>query len=548
MVFTRARRLCTRPAARLQHAMALAVALLLPLLWPVAAQAQGGGGDYIGQVNARSRSIPQAQRADLVLLPPLANMAEPPAVVAAIEDGRPTAAMLIGPGLRGWQDAAQWAAAEPQQAALRALDEATREAEFLNAMVFAQPYGIDGVPVDLVRAGLYTELGDPPTLTTAEHRYLTKLTDLVILAHVEASRLAETGDPAAGVDLLIDLMHLGRMMASREFYEEVAWGYRVMIDAAIRVRDEAYVDYSTDSPKLGYEALKAAIDRLDLGRRGFLMVERLRLPEGDYIGGQQILDRIFTDRGEPTDRFAPTMSALTTSDRPLRRFSQAGLWNQLQLVHGDGLETRQALTNAYRDWTQLWTQDDFAPGHKLIRDYARLNPITEGVVLAILPDMGGLFNERRILRTEITGTRAALGVLAYKARLRTLPVNMASLRPEILPEREVDPFGPVRDARQRPLVSEFKYIVPRRDLPVDPRQGPQPLPIDIIMLNQQNFGIGVGLDLEEFVIYSVGPDTDDDSARRVRENTRALYDGDYLIWPPVISLYREFLQAEGQLR
>ena len=547
MVFNRARRPRTRPAFCFQRVRALAAAALLPAILPATVLAQAGG-DFIGQVNARSRSIAQDKRADLVLLPPLAEMAAPPAVVSTLEDGRPTAAMLIGPGLQGWDDAARWAAEEPQQAALRALDEVTRQAEFLEAMVFAQPYGIDGVPVDLVRADLYTELGDPPTLTTAEHRYLPKLTDLAILVHVEASRLADQGDHAGAIDRLIDLMHLGRMMADRQFFEEVAWGYRVMTDSAIRVRDVAYQDYSSGDPQLDYAVLKAAIDRIDLGRRGFLLVERLRMPEGDYIGGQQILERIFNDRGQPTERFASTMSALTTSDRPLRRFSQAGLWSQVQSVHGDGLETREALTDAYRDWTQLWTQDDFAPGHQLVREYARLNPITEGVVLAILPDMGGMFNERRIVRTEITGTRAALGVLAYKARLRTLPVNMASLRPEILPEREVDPFGPVRDARRRPLVSEFKYVVPRRDLPVDPRRGPQPLPIDVIMLNQQNFGIGVGLDADEFVIYSVGPDSDDDLANRVRENTRATYNGDYLIWPPVVSLYREFLQAEGRLR
>lgn len=551
MVFLSARRLRTAPAPRLRPqftrvaaAAVVGLGVVMGGMLPSPAVAQ----DYIQQINARSRNIPQDQRADLVLLPALVNLAEPPAVVSTLEGGRPTAAMLMGPGLRGWDEAAQWAAADSQQAALTALNQITEEPDFLSGMVFAQPYGINGVPVDLVRAGLYTELGDPPTLATAEHRYLPAMTNLAILAHVEASRRADGGDPAAALDVLIDLMHLGRMMADREFFEEAAWGYRVMIDAAIRVRDVAYVDYSTDDPTLAYDGLMAAIGRLDTGRRGFLIIDRLRLPEGDYLGAQQVLGRIFDDRGQPTDRFASTMSSLTTSDRPLRRFSEAGLWTQVQVVHGDGLETREALDGVYRDWTQLWTQDDFAPGHKLIREYARLNPITEGVVQAIMPDMGGSFNERRILKAEIGGTRSALGVLAYKARLRTLPVSLASLRPQILPEREIDPFGPVQDARRRPLVSEYKYLVPRRDIDVDPRQGPQPLPIDVIMLNQQNFGIGVGLDLDEFVIYSTGPDTDDDTARRVRENTRAQYDGDYLIWPPVISLYREFLESEGQLR
>jgi len=538
--------MCSNVARRFKTSWASVLALALLVVSPVSAVAQDG--DFIAQVNERSRTMPQDQRADLVLLPTLVDLQAPPAVVSVLEDGRPTAAMLMGPGLRGWSEASQWAAAQSQQAALAALDEITQDPEFLTSMVMAQPYGINGVPVSMVRAGLYTELGDPPTLATADLRYLPKLTDLAILAHVESARRLEAGDAVGALDVLIDLLHLGRMMADRQFYEEAAWGYRVMIDAAIRVRDIAFVDYATDDAQLEYVALTEAINRLDPGRRGFLLFERLRMPEGDYLGSLQILSRIFDERGRPTDRFASTMSGLTTSERPLRRFSEAGLWTQLQAVHSDGLATRASLDGVYNDWTQLWTQNDFAPGHKLIREYARLNPITEGVISATLPDMSGLFNERRILRTEISGTRAALGVLAYRARLRTLPVGLASLRPQILPDREIDPFGPIVDAQLRPLVSEFKYLVPRRDLPVDPRVGPQPLPIDIIMLNERNFGIGIGLDNEEFVIWSVGPDGDDDTARRTRENTRALYDGDYLIWPPVLSLYREYLESRGELR
>lgn len=542
MCFTLARRFKIRPAVVLAGALAA-----LPILG-VPASALAQDGNYISRVNAQSGAISNDQRADLVLFPAMVDLAEPPAIVQRLEDGRPTDAMLLGPGLRGWETAAEWAAADSQQAVITALDEITQEATFLDAMVMAQPYGIDGVPVSLIRAGLYTELGDPPTLTTADFRYLPKLTNVVILAHVEASRRLEAGDPAGALDVLIDLLHLGRMMADRGFYEEVAWGYRAMIDAAIRIRDVAYVDYSSDQPVLTHDQLLEAINRLDLGRRGFLLIERLRLPEGDRIGGEQILSRIFDQRGRPTDRFASTMSTLTTTERPLRRFSEAGLWAQVQRVHGDGLSTRAKLDDVYNDWYQLWPQSDFSNQHKNVRDFDRLNPITEGVVIAIVPNMTGLFNERRILKTEISGTRAALGIVAYMSRLRTLPVNLAALRPQILPEREVDPFGPELDAQRRRLVSEFQYMVPRRDLPVNPRLGPQPLPIDVIMLNQRNFGIGVGLNDDEFVVWSVGPDSDDDTARRVRENTRALFDGDYLIWPPVISLYREFLQTEGELR
>ncbi|MEO1279702.1 MAG: hypothetical protein AAFV77_12165, partial [Planctomycetota bacterium] len=82
-----------------------------------------------------------------------------------------------------------------------------------------------------------------------------KLTDLAILAHVEATRRLESGDAAGALDVLIDLMHLGRMMVDRQFFEEVDWGFRVMIDAAIRSRDIAYVDNTKDDPQLDYDSL-----------------------------------------------------------------------------------------------------------------------------------------------------------------------------------------------------------------------------------------------------------------------------------------------------
>ena len=69
----------------------------------------------------------------------------------------------------------------------------------------------------------------------------------------------EAGDPAGALDVLIDLVHLGRMMANREFYQEVAWGYRTMIDATIRIRDVVYLDYSASQPALTHEQLTAAL-------------------------------------------------------------------------------------------------------------------------------------------------------------------------------------------------------------------------------------------------------------------------------------------------
>ncbi|MEO1007860.1 MAG: hypothetical protein AAFX79_04795 [Planctomycetota bacterium] len=521
----------------------LAVALVAVLAVADAAR----GDEFVDRANAAFARVPADLHAHAILFPALAGMADPPGDLGELEDGRPIRAMLLGPGMADWNTAIAWATSAEQQAVIAAMDEITRVPDATGSMLIAQPYGIGGVPATLVRADLYTELGDPPTMAAAEHRYLPAMSTMVVLAHVEATRRLDEGRGADALDVLVDLMHVGRMMADRQFHAEVAWGYRTMIDAAIRLRDIAFVDYNASSPTLSDDDIQVAINRLTPGRRGFLLFDRLRFPAGNYEGGLQILGRIFEPRGQASDRFAAVMSALTSTDTPLRRFGDAGRWERVSFAHADGLDTRQKLADVHNDWRNLWPQDDFAPGHQLVREYDRLDPVRHAVVQSVLPDMTGLFNERRILQVEVLGTRQALGVVAYADRIGTLPNDLNALRPAIIDERELDPFAPREDARGRSLANEFKYLRPRIDLPVDPRLGPQPLPVDVVMLNQRNFGIDVGITDDEFVLWSVGPDTDDDTARRVRENTRALYDGDYLIWPPVLSVYREFLAAQNEL-
>ena len=69
--------------------------------------------------------------------------------------------------------------------------------------------------------------------------------------------------------------------------------------------------------------------------------------------------------------------------------------------------------------------------------------------------------------------------------------------------------------------------------------------LDIIEPAADNFN--AVLDDSHFVLYSVGPDGKKDWAKNVREDVSEVFDGDFLIWPPTISLYRHYLQEDGQL-
>ena len=66
-----------------------------------------------------------------------------------------------------------------------------------------------------------------------------------------------------------------------------------------------------------------------------------------------------------------------------------------------------------------------------------------------------------------------------------------------------------------------------------------PLPCDQI--------IALRLREDQFVLYSVGRNGVDDNAAEVTDDASAAQTGDYLIWPPVLSLYRTHLIQTNQL-
>lgn len=487
--------------------------------------------EFVDRVNEAFRNIRQSDRSDLILLPALAEMSDPPAAVAT-----PKYARLLTADARDFAAAVAWAQAPEQQAALQALDQATGD-----SMAFGQRYGADDF--DAVRLGLYTELGDPPTLSAADHRYLPAMDRLVILVNVEAARLLDESQPGEAIDLLIDLAFLGRQMAARAFYEEVFWGMRTAAEALGRVRDIAYQDYTSGSPSLTGVQCAEIVERLE-PRRGAMQLSRIRMPVGDYVGAEQIITRGFTDRGGPNDQFGAILASLSKGDKPLRLFGEAARWESAAMMHADVFETREALDNAYNDFAARWGLEYFDPMLSLRPDYRKLNPMRFAAVLATLPDMTPLFVERQALKTEAVGVRTALAVLGYTLDTGQIPRSVASTRPRYIPALESDPYN--EEGRFAGRARELQFFVPARDLPVDRSTGPQPHRISVVMRDGANFQAPI--DPHEFIIYSVGPDNRDGFANRVSEEMREHFVGDYLIWPPILSLHRQHLQDTGQLR
>ncbi|MFG0286125.1 MAG: hypothetical protein ACF8R7_17040 [Phycisphaerales bacterium JB039] len=507
--------------------------LLPALVCALAAPGPARADEFVDRVNAMFDDIRPSERSDRILLPALAGMEAPPAAI-----GEPLAARLLTVDSADYEAAESWCMAPSQRAVLEALERATVEDV---AMAFGQRYGAEDF--EDVRLGLYTELGDPPLLSAAEHLYLPAMDNLAILVNVEAARLLGAGDPGAAIDLLIDLALLGRQMSERAFYEEVFWGMRTIFDALVRIRDIAYQDFNSGAPALSGARCAELVERLD-PNRGSMRYERIRLPVGDFIGAQQVVAATFTARGGPNSQFGPILASISKGDRPLRLFGEAARWNAAAASHADVFQTREALEDVFADFEARWQLDYFDPMLALTPDYRKLDPMEHAVILATIPDMGPLFVERQALRTELVGTRTALAVLGYTLDTRSLPITIASARPRYIPALEADPYNEL--GRSVGRGRELQYFVPSRDLPVDPQVGPQPYAIDVVIRDGENFQAPIGLD--EFVIYSVGPDNEEGWARQVSEEMREQFVGDYLIWPPILSLHRQHLRDTGQFR
>ncbi|MEL7473501.1 MAG: hypothetical protein AAGK04_09305 [Planctomycetota bacterium] len=384
-----------------------------------------------------------------------------------------------------------------------------------------------------VEAGAYTDLGTPPTLALARFGHLSALDRLRSLAEVEATRLASEGDVASAIDVMGDVVFLGRQLADRQFAEETRWGLETMSEGLERIRSLLYADF-IGSRSLDQEAIQAAIDRLDPDR-GYLDLGRLDFPEGDRVAVEQIVSRVFGS-GDATDAatFAATLARLDAGDRPLRLFGQAAAWEGKARGHASAPQTRDELRLAYEDWVDRWAVDPFHPRMSDPAYYNQLDGDRYAALSATLEDRTDLFSLRERARLDIVGTRTSLALVGYVYARRSPPPKVSSVRGSWVRRLDADPFRATGGATGGP---PLEYFVPIRDTADQfPNGEPQPHEIEV-MVGGSSRNIRVGRD--GFVLYSIGPDGQKDWARRVaRWEENGVGGTDLLIWPPILALER----------
>ncbi|MEN0021623.1 MAG: hypothetical protein AAF747_12170, partial [Planctomycetota bacterium] len=370
--------------------------------------------DALEALNESLVEVRDENRSDRILLRPMIDMQPAP---SGVDERR--AASLLAPGGRGWDAASAWAESSEQQAVIEALLSIGGYDDPLLGKAFAQPYGIEALAaepdgLDFIAAGLYTELGDPPLIAAAQtDALLGRLDDVICLAHVEATRLADAGEVVKAIEVLMHAGLLGRQMADRPLMAEALWGWRVVSEMLERIRDVVYVDVRGVSPVLTSSDLRPIVSLLDAdnGRKDF---SEAQVPAGDLLAALELIQATFPVRGKPDpDLFGPTMARMAATGFPLRLFGESARWATAAESHANRFDTARRLSALANDMRFRWSRNWHDAALRRPSAYARLQESPEiraefSVIAETVPDPEPVFIARQLAYTEARGTQHAL--------------------------------------------------------------------------------------------------------------------------------------------
>lgn len=523
-LLSRIHRMCRRPLA----AGLLAAAAMLTVALPALAD------EFVDRANAAIRKVGDDRRSDKVLLPLLPTLARPPAI---LKDQRQAA--LFGNKGPGWAECVAWAQAETQKKLLDTLKTITRDDnDPQKSFGFGLPYGIDATDPDLVASEMYVDLGDQGTLAAAKFLYLDELEHLGVLVHVEASRRLEAGDGGGALEIMKEWLFFCRQMADRPFLKEKLFGMQSMLLALQRISDIAYTDFRSQKHVFAPSTL---VNMVGLLRDRSLYIDRIRLPEADFIAREQLISKVITNKGGPNPAtFATTMARIAAVDHPLRLFSSAAYWEKARAGHAGWYDCQTAISGLKSDWETRWKLPPFDVLHSrrtYYRDKIAGRPRLAVVAMG-MDQIEDLFPLRREIDVEQSGARMGLACYAYFLREKTLPPVLASVRgPNFTRVIDTDPYSSTN--------RELQYFRPVTDTPKD-RNG-NDLPFSLrLWLPDPLPQFEVPLDKTHFVLYSIGPD---DKSQKAADCTQGRpIEGDYLLWPPALSLLRQKMIDTGELK
>lgn len=508
------------------------------------------GDQYVDAVNEGYKKIEQKKRSDLVILPVLAKL---DAVPSKLSD--PLTAALVTPASPVWKDAEAWVTAKPQVDAIAALKKVTDDDNWKTAWAFGQPYGANAVDPEIAMTGLYTELGENPTLAMAKFKYLDAIKKLELICHYEATRLLAAGKGDDALDLMVHWSYFARQIADRAFFAESSAGTQMLILSLQRMRDLAWLDFRSEKRTMTPEKVRNILyNRID-ERRSVLNVSRFELPSGDYQAAEQITARAFTRNGRANPQeFSRSFARIAAGDRPYRLFSENAKWNAMVPLHAGTEATIKQVKGVFGDWDRRWNVGPFDLLLRIPTDWSRIDKVQFSSLDLILGNLGDMLNLRTQLRAEAAGTRASLALYGFFLSTGDFPRDVNAPVPQFIRTLDRDPFHrqnerlgyfvPVRDFKAMFDNLKLADTIAREMKDIDPN-APHKIRVFPSMMGNEYPNFEVPLRADTFVLYCAGPDGNH-NAMRLATQMVADEKGDYLVWPPVISLLRKNLQDSNK--
>lgn len=413
--------------------------------------------DQMGEAGSGTRAIED------VLFPALAAMDAAPEWMARDR----TRFVRCVPGGADWAEAEAWVMGDPQREVLKALAACT-DGSGGTKWVLGIPYGVTSVDPAWVEKGLTVSLSQDNLLASARFGYFGALEALRDLVLLEVHRLSAAKEGGAALEAAIDLVRLGRYVSERPFAEESLFGYALMSCGLQSMRDAAYT-----YPE-AYRDRQVLVDAAGSLANDDLKWTQFVFPEGERVAAEQLMARTIVERrGVNEEAFIETMSGLSSTERPLRRFGAADRWRAAVAQQSDWFDTEQAITRVWGDLEKRWDYRVSNPQHARMTDLEMLSSPANEMVVSLARRILPVFSARRVVLNELGATRIALASVAWKVVQFDWPPggNTAALRPNFLSWVDVDLYNwhPRREASQ-----PYGYFVPIRDVTFALREDPHP--------------------------------------------------------------------------
>lgn len=441
----------------------MSVWLAIAMLACVGERARGDA--FLEEANRAASATPGTLPAEDVLFPAMAEMEESPSGNTELWD-----IITLPEGDPLWRELSRWAAGETQQAVLEALGTvADPEETYVLGIAYDSA---SSAPEEWVAAGLVSSIGPGGELGTIGMEYLDSIDTLTELALVDAKRRAMEGDGQESLDVLVDLVRFGRIMAYRPSTIEKRTASAMMSMALERMRDVVYSHPDAFTSSMLNDVIIELDDRtLRLNRIDFPVLERL--------AAEQALERAFVERGgvRPVE-LATILTKSNVTGTPLRSFSEFAWYEQLASQHAGWFDTKDRIEDVWRDFQTRWNNQNWnLASLRLPTDWAQ----TEPSQYALIREFGGvdgeidlyrvLSNMRLRLVMELRGTFNALGVVAFEKDNRSFPPVLQAIQPRYVSKLAFDPYNWNEELERQ---EDFGYFVPIRDQRFGPRELPQP--------------------------------------------------------------------------